>query len=405
MNVDERAARLDALLDAEGYEAVWLGRPDSFAWATGGGDNRVDRTATVGEAAVGYLGDGEWQVVTNAIEAERLAAEELPPELSMSVVADPWHETTLPTAVAARSPNAAAADFDVPGLASLDATRLRLRLTEADRERYRRLGGAVGAAVERVCRELQPDDTEREVAAALRVGLAGRDIDAPVVLVGGGERAPAYRHPTPTTERLGEYAVVSVTARRGGMYVSCTRTVAFDPPEWLAAHHDAARRVETAALAATERVAGGEAVEGHGDGDTADAEDATNAAGESDTGDPDTTAAEIDTGTIGRASAVFDAIQTAYADAGYEGEWREHHQGGGTGYAGREWIATPDSDAPVVAPAAYAWNPTVAGAKSEDTALVTDEGVELVTTTGEWPTTTVSVDGLALERPDVVDPR
>jgi Xaa-Pro aminopeptidase len=368
----EREARLDALLAAEDATAVWLARPDSFAWATDGGDSRVDRTAAVGEAAVGYLGDGTWRVLTNDIEAERLAAEQLPPELSASVVGDPWHETGLAGAVAARTPEPALADFPVAGLSEFDPTRLRLRLSASDRERYRQLGSEVAAGVERVCRQLQPDDTEREVASALQVGLAGRGIDTPVVLVGGSERAPDYRHPTPTAGRLGSYALVAVTARRGGLYASLTRTVAFgDAPEWLPERHAAARRVETAAAAATRRVA-------------------THRSSPTDDTEP------------GRAGVVFDAIRAAYTDVGHPGEWTAHHQGGATGYAGREWIATPDSDAPVVSPAAYAWNPTVQGAKSEDTLLVEDGTVERLTATGEWPTTTVTVDELSLERPDVL---
>lgn len=370
-DTDERERRLEALLAAEDADEVWLGRPDSFAWATGGADSRVSRAAGVGEAAVGYHGDGDWTVLTNEIESERLAVEQLPAALSMSVVADPWYETDLAGAVAARATDDALADFPVAGTTEIDPTRLRLRLSAADRERYRRLGGEVAAGVERVCRQLQPEDTEREVASALQVGLSGRGIDTPVVLVGGSERAPAYRHPTPTTERLGAYALVAVTARRGGLSVSLTRTVAFDPPTWLCDRHSAAQQVETAALAATRRVAT------HRESATAETEP-------------------------GRAGTVFDAIESAYADAGHRGEWREHHQGGATGYAGREWIATPDSDAPVVSPAAYAWNPTVEGAKSEDTAIVDGETVEPVTTTGDWPTTTVTVDGLSLERPDVL---
>ncbi|MEF8780131.1 MAG: hypothetical protein V5A46_05600, partial [Haloferacaceae archaeon] len=80
--------------------------------------------------------------------------------------------------------------------------------------------------------------------------------------------------------------------------------------------------------------------------------------------------------------------QHAYAAVGWEGEWRNHHQGGAAGYAGREWIATPDADDPVSAPMAYAWNPTVQGTKSEDTVLV-DGGFETLTATGNWPTVEV----------------
>lgn len=360
----ERARRLDRFIDSEGYAAVWFGTPDGFAWATGG-DNRVDRTAGVGQAAVGYVGGGDWRVVTNTTEARRLAAEQLPPEFTASVVADEWHQASLAAGVAARSPEPAAADFDVPGAAQFDPTRLRLRLADDDRRRLRQLGAQTGETVEAVCRELEPTDTEREVAAGLRVGLAQRGIDAPVVLVGGGDRAPEYRHPTPTGAQLDTYAVVAVTARRDGLYVSCTRTVGFEQPDWLTDRHRAACTVETAALAATADAAG--PVE-----------------------------------RPGTAGAVFEAIQSAYAEADYPDEWRQHHQGGATGYAGREWLAKPDSRAPVLSPAAYAYNPTVEGAKSEDTALVTDDGVSFVTATGDWPTTTYSARDYSLDRPDVL---
>lgn len=362
VDIDEREERLERFLAEEGYEAVWFARPNAFAWLTGG-DNWVDASADVGDAAAGYLGDGEWTVVTNNIEAGRIAAEELPAELSMSVAADDWYEASLADSIAARSPTPAAADFDVPGLDSVDPTRLRLRLGEDDLAAYRDLGREVALAVETVCRELQPGDTEHEVAAGIRISLAGRNIDAPVVLVGGSERAPEYRHPTPTDAALGEYALVIVTARRGGLHASCTRTVAFDPPEWLADRHRAAQRVETRALAATRDAAG------------------------------------RDDGTAGD---VFAAIREGYAEEGHEGEWREHHQGGATGYAGREWFATPGSDAPVANEAAYAWNPTVEGAKSEDTAYVADDSVEVLTDSGRWPTDTVEVDGLTLQRPAIL---
>ncbi|WP_313691049.1 M24 family metallopeptidase [Halorarum halobium] len=363
VDIDDREMRLDRYLESDGYDAVWFARPNAFAWATGG-RNWVDAAADVGDAAVGYLGDGEWTVVTNNIEAERIAAEELPAELSMSVAADDWYEAGLADSVAARSPTPAAADFDVPGLDTVNSMRLRLRLAAEDLRRYRELGREAALALETVCRELEPGDTEHEVAAGLRISLASRNIDAPVVLVGGGERAPEYRHPTPTDAALGDYAVVIVTARRAGLHASLTRTVAFDPPEWLAERHVAAQRVEASALAATRAAAR----------------------------------------RGGTAGDVFAEIRDAYADEGFEGEWRRHHQGGATGYAGREWFASPGSDAPVVPGAAYAWNPTVRGAKSEDTAYVTADEVEVLTDTGRWPTDTVEVDGLTLERPSVLEP-
>ena len=220
-----------------------------------------------------------------------------------------------------------------------------------------------------------PEERGGEVAAGLGGARAPRGMGSRGALVGGSDRGRAYRHYIPTRAEVGSYALLSVTAERGGLHASATRTVAFDgAPEWLADRHHAAMRVEATAIGATREAAvagGGESVPG------VDAD-------------------------------VFDAIVDAYDDVGEPGEWRNHHQGGAAGFAGREWIATPDGDEPVEAPMAYAYNPTVRGAKSEDTVLVTDDGVEVLTRTGEWPARTVSscaspftVDRHAVHRLDV----
>ena len=362
VDLSARAERLDSYLAERGLEAVWFAKPNGFAWLVGG-DNVVDTDAPHGIAAAGY--DGEFRVITDEIEADRLVDEELPE--SVTTERFPWYADSLAGAVAERSPTPAAADFDVPGFEPVDANELRQPLTDDDVERYRELGREVAAAVETVCRNLEPEDPEYEVAAGIDISLSSRDVNTPVVLVGGGERAPKYRHFTPTDKTLGDYVLVSVTAERGGLYASITRTVAFDPPEWLEDRHRAAARVEATALAATRAAATGELGEGDG---------------------------------AGTASDVFKAIQEAYDAVGFEGEWKRHHQGGAAGFDGREWIATPNCAEPVTEPMGYSWNPTVQGAKSEDTYLVAADRYEMLTKTGQWPThevESVPVEGVPTE--------
>jgi Xaa-Pro aminopeptidase len=342
----DKLARLDRYLDREGLAAVWFARPNNFAWLAGG-DNVVDASDPTGVAAAGYDGEAV-TVVTNNIEAPRLREE----EVDARVVEHPWYEGGLADGVRTESPTPAAADFDVPGFDAVERAPFRQPLTDRDIEAYRMLGADTARAVEAAAAAATPDTTEAELAGALREHLGRRGIAAPVALVGGGDRAGRYRHYTPKQEPLGGYALVSVTAVRDGLHASTTRSVAFDPPAWLVDRTRKAARVEATALAAT-RAAGREG---------------------------------------GTAADVFAAIQEAYATVGHEGEWKHHHQGGAAGYAGREWVATPDSDAPVELPMAYAWNPTIQGAKSEDTWLVTEDGFERLTA-GLWPTVEVEAVG------------
>ncbi|GAB3679549.1 M24 family metallopeptidase [Salinarchaeum chitinilyticum] len=360
VDLDARANRLDDLLDADGLDAVWFARPNGFAWLTGG-SNVVDRDGDVGVAAAGY--DGEFRVLTDSIEAQRLRDEEVPD--AFDVEAFPWYDSDLGAELAERSPTPAAADFGVgtDGVRELDAAELRQPLTDDDVERYRDLCEDAAAAVESVARGLEPGDTEADVTVDLTAALRREGIEVPVALAGGSRRAQTYRHYTPKDEPLGDYALLSVTAQREGLYASLTRTVAFDPPAWLAERHRNAARVEATALAATRAAANAEFPADAGENQP------------------------------GTAGDVFGAIQDAYAALGWEGEWELHHQGGAAGFAGREWIATPDATDRVHAPMGYAWNPTVQGAKSEDTQLVTADSIEPMTVTGDWPTITVeSVD-------------
>jgi antitoxin VapB len=96
-------------------------------------------------------------------------------------------------------------------------------------------------------------------------------------------------------------------------------------------------------------------------------------------------------------------LQRAYEDNGFDGEWRKHHQGGPTGYMNREVIAYPGSDIKVRANQAFAWNPSIPGAKSEDTTLCTPSGIEVLTAhSEEWPTLVGRFNGQELPRAGIL---
>ena len=100
---------------------------------------------------------------------------------------------------------------------------------------------------------------------------------------------------------------------------------------------------------------------------------------------------------------LFFILQGAYADHGFDGEWRHHHQGGPTGYLNREAVAYPGSDVKVRSTQAFAWNPSLPGCKSEDTVLCSAGGVEVLTApSDEWPTVLGRFNGQELARPAIL---
>ncbi|WP_225336367.1 M24 family metallopeptidase [Halomicrobium urmianum] len=354
MTEQAKLDRLDAYLATNDLESVWFGTPPMFAWLTGG-SNLIAREGAAGVAAAGYDG-AEITVVTANIEGQRLLDEEIWADVRL--VEYPWHESGVEEAVTEIAPTPAAADFACGDLDRIERSDLTQPLTDGDVERYRALGRETAEAVEAVARDAAPSDTELELAADLHRALQRRRIESPVVLVGGEDRVQRYRHFTPTDTEVGGYVVLTVVGARSGLNAAVTRTVAFDAaPDWLEERYADVSRVAATVAAATQRTG----VEG------------------------------------GTAGDVFEAIQSAYEELGYGAEWENHHQGGALGYASREWIATPDHDAPVELPTAYGWNPTVEGAKTEDTILVTETGIEVLSDTGDVPRRTASAVGCEFE--------
>jgi Xaa-Pro dipeptidase len=267
------------------------------------------------------------QVLYQDIEAARVAAEERWEELGYEPVPHPWFEP---------------APVDLPQPQS-DLSPLRRSLGPEELDRYRLAGFDAAEAFVEALDALRPELWELSAAGELAGPLVARGFTTPVVLVGGERRAPIYRHPLPTREPLGRFALLAVTAEREGLHVSLTRVVSFGaPPPELERVVRAAAEVDAAVLTASR---------------------------------PGTTLGEL-----------FDVLAHAYEEQGFPEEWRRHHQGGLTGYRGREVFAVPGNPTPLPEACAVAWNPSVTGGgKSEDTALVTSAGVEVLTRTPDLP--------------------
>jgi Xaa-Pro aminopeptidase len=331
--------RMQRMLRERGAEQVVLTSHEALAWYLEGARTHVSLAGPPVLAVRARLDGDELFVAAN--EAARLAAEELLPEDAARITRVPWDEP-----VAAAVEGAPESEF------AAELRAIRASLLPAERQRYRQLGADTARVLTTVLSRADPAQTENGLAADAAGALRAAGIDPLVVLVAGAGRLP-FRHPLPTDAALGERAMLVVCGKRHGLIANATRWIATE--EAAAAAEDGDRRireVEAAFFAATRP------------GATLD--------------------------------AVFAAGTAGYAAAGFAAdEWRNHHQGGAAGYAGRDPRATSKTRDLVQDAQAFAWNPSAPGAKIEDTVVVSAGGIEVLTRDEEWPT----VDVAGLPRP------
>jgi Xaa-Pro aminopeptidase len=330
-------------LAATDARAVRLCGTDWFAWATAGASNTVLMTTEVGIAELVVTATDAF-VLTDDIEASRLQDEELPPQYQLQVRrwAQPHDHDNFVNALVDRG----AILSDRPHRAELplppEALGHKLILCEAEQQRYRALGCDAAQAMTEVLHAAQPDWTEYQLAGAGAQALWQRGIHPALVLAAGEDRLPRYRHPTPSSSRLGRHAMLVFCARRHGLYASLTRFVAF---EAASPRQHILLDIEAAAL--------------------------------------DACRVNVPL------SSIYQVFANGYREAANPAAIEEHHQGGITGYLAREIIAGPTTALTLQHGMALAFNPSCSGFKVEDTFLLQPTGLENLTVDPAWPTCAV----------------
>lgn len=335
MSREARRERLRELMERSGVGALLMSRPVNFAWYTGGADNRVDHSDPIGVASVLLTLDAEY-ILTDNIEAPRIEREQTP---EIQIVQHPWYEDQGGRLRELSGGSPVAADFPYEPATDLSAeiTPLRYVLDPEAIERYRRLGTSAVSAMSEAAGSITSGMNEIEAAAVLGAACRKRGNFTPVLFAASETRMKRYRHPIPADERLGGLAMLVVCAERGGLFANFTRIVYFEDPD------DETSRRQRACDNVLRRMR----------------EEATR---------PGRTLAEA-----------FDDCRRFYAEEGFPDGWKDHHQGGMTGYASREVVATPNTHQEIQTGQAFAWNPSLKGAKAEETFVLTGDGPESIT--------------------------
>ncbi len=295
------------------------------------------------------------EVLVNSIEVERLQREEH--LVGDRLIIYPWYDESLRDVTKTRW--LSLQNVVEEQTIKEDIASVRYVLTGASLQAVRTLGQETALAIEEVSPQLWSGQTEHEVAGLVAQACLRRGIEPIVNLIASASRAICYRHGTPTNQKLGEYAILSVGARRHGLTVSMTRMIFFDKvPDLWRQRYEAVLRVHASLLKASQ-------------------------IGQ----------------TLGEA---FQEGVAAYAKVGYPQEWKQHHQGGIAGYLSREKKAVADTSLRLQAGMVVAWNPTIQGVKAEDTYLIEAQGNVNVTAPVKWPTIVVEDGEQQFVFPDIL---
>ncbi|MBI5965819.1 MAG: aminopeptidase P family protein [Chloroflexi bacterium] len=352
--------RIRKLLVQSGLDALLLRQTNNFAWATCGASSYINRADPMGVASL-LITLSNHYVITNNIEAARLAQEEGLDNQNWEFQVTPWYEQKDVISELTGGMKLGADTFLPNALdISSEIALLRSQLTSEEGGRFRELGMLCAQSMQDAVDGVRPGMTEYEIAGLLSQAVENRGAQAIVNLIATDERISSFRHPLPTSKKLQQYVMLILCGRKWGLICSVTRLIHFGKlPEEIRRRGQAVAEIDAVMIAATR---------------------------------PGNTLGDV-----------FHKAQAMYATTGFPDEWQKHHQGGSAGYAPREVTATPLSTQPIVEGQAFAWNPSVAGAKSEDSILVGRQSNEILTEMTDWPAIDVQVGGQIIRRPAILE--
>ena len=320
-------------LARKGYDGLLISTREHFAWVTGGGDSHVVRNSNMGFGTIVITKDKAW-LVAQSMDAARLFEEQAAGQ-GYELVTLRWYDGDVREKARELAGKKVASDTDYEGIQNVyaDLVDLHYPMTDLEISRTRWLASETDKLFTSFAHSVKPGETEKGIAARLHCEHLKAGMEVDVLIVGSDERCFKYRHPIPTEKPLENYLMLHTVARRWGLHCNLTRFVHFgQPPDKVRKVYDAAANVEARVFLSLK---------------------------------PGVKFADILTWQ-----------KKWYEEQGCPEEWRNHFQGGPTGYvivdAGR---CLTDKVVQVNQP--YEWFITVTGTKMGELAMLTDKGLEI----------------------------
>ncbi|MHB1686744.1 MAG: M24 family metallopeptidase [Ignavibacteriaceae bacterium] len=360
--------RVQKFLKENHLKGIVLNDVENFYWMTAGlADNQIELNKQGGAASLLILDNGEKYLLSSESERNLLMDEALR-DLGYTSKWYPWYEANPVKDIRddivreLAGTGRVGADVDYPGTINVGAkfAYLRYQLTDSEVKKYEWLGKQVTKAVDDVCKSLMPGMNEYQMEAMTAEALRERGIVPTVLLIAVNQRIYKYRHALPVGDTLKDYGMINVCAQKWGLIIAVTRFVHFGPLS-----KELTDNLNKVAILQ----------------------------------------AEYQAVTVPGASInqIFENSKKWYAELDDKGEWMNHHQGGAIGYDNREYIAYHGNPEVVQNQQGFAWNPTVPGAKVEQTIVAFKDSVETVTRDYDyWPMINVKLNGKIYPQPGIL---
>jgi len=361
-DIEIKHQRVREFLDRTEQDAVVLGRAESVAWFTSGGDLHQN-LGSESSSVLLFVNRKSRAVIADNVQSARVFEEELA-GLGFHLKERPWFDDPARVIAELSHNKRIATDLTTSGCPQwrrdLDPLRdLRRCLTELERQRFRELGRTLAVAVEATCRNFNRGEREADVAGHLAHRLIREGVMPVGLAVAADGRLKRYREPLHKAEPITRSATIHVVGRRHGLCASVSRAVAFDPvdPE-LEANHALAAMIDASYIYFSR---------------------------------PGEPVAEV----FRRGRRIYEKFNAPH-------EWTLDYQGMLMGYSPRDALLVPSTPLVLEPDMAICWSPSVGAARSEDTMVVDSRGFEIVTEAQDWPRIEVSVKGYAMSRPGIL---
>lgn len=354
-----KRARVREWLQTNDYDSLIICRRENFSWLTTGGDPSVVNTTQNGIGCMVITQNNHF-LVSHTMDGQRLIDEQIPDQ-NFELLETHWFDGDCSNTAKKVSGNRIAADLPLRAVDYVfsEISNLHYPMSTFEFNRLRWMGQTMHEIYIQMEEFIQPGMSERKITAEFLYQQASKGIESDVLITGSDERVEKYRHPMPTNKKIKKLVMLHSAARRWGLHAPITRIFSIgEPNPKLQNAFEAVSYIQARTFHWTK---------------------------------PEMPYADI-----------LNMQKKWYSEAGFKGEWKNHFQGGPTGYIIVN--ATNCLSNEVVKPnTPFEWFISVPGAKVAELTLLVGNNLEIVSNGDGWPQHTICFDGITFQTPGIFE--